>query len=355
MAALALETRLPSPRRLVQAAFALIALTAIGTAVAPATLARTPVPRVRVTVHVDYRLPFAAGQTYTVTQGWHGSYSHTGKAAYAYDFGLPQGTPVLAAAAGVVAYVEDGHRACGGESLADKANFVTIYHADGTATQYAHLSKIEVTVGQVVTSGQEIGRSGKVGFTGCAPHLHFARQAQGRAVTQSIPVYFVETGHRRLPRGANVTSQNPGCSQASTGLPDGSFCGIYTIATGLGPLRVSRLDRAIAVGTRTPTRDGAAPTPGSVLAATWIGRFVFASSGMFTLTLTSGGDVRLWIDGNLAIDAPAVTTPNGEASLWRWMAAGQHVIKVEYVAGSGSGVGFDWRETGSDGAARTNI
>ena len=97
---------------------------------------------------VEYRLPFEAGQSFPINQGWHGAYSHFGLSAYAYDFGLPEGTPVVAAAAGVVAFVQDGERACGGRALRNDANSVTIYHADGTATLYAHLSTIRVTVGR---------------------------------------------------------------------------------------------------------------------------------------------------------------------------------------------------------------
>src|SRR5262245_37549135 len=61
-----------------------------------------------------FRLPFAAGHEVRIEQGWNTKFSHNGKAAYAYDFGLSIGTDVLAAAAGVVAYVHDGETKCGG-------------------------------------------------------------------------------------------------------------------------------------------------------------------------------------------------------------------------------------------------
>ncbi|HET7426603.1 MAG TPA: peptidoglycan DD-metalloendopeptidase family protein, partial [Gemmatimonadales bacterium] len=126
-----------------------------------------------------YRLPFAPGLEIPIEQGWNSSYSHNGRSAYAYDFGLQLNTPVLAAASGVVSYVHSGETACGGADLRDHANYVTINHPDGSATQYGHLGAVEVKVGQVVQVGQEIGRSGRTGFTGCMPHLHFARQVQG--------------------------------------------------------------------------------------------------------------------------------------------------------------------------------
>ncbi|MEV6329445.1 LysM peptidoglycan-binding domain-containing M23 family metallopeptidase [Streptomyces sp. NPDC051909] len=51
-------------------------------------------------------------------------------------------------------------------------NQVVIQHADGTFSQYAHLSSLSVSAGQTVSGGQQIGLSGATGnVTG--PHLHF--------------------------------------------------------------------------------------------------------------------------------------------------------------------------------------
>ena len=120
-------------------------------------------PALAPTSLVSYQLPFAAGATFEVVQGWNTNFSHNGRSAFAYDFKLPAGTPVLAAAAGTVAFVHTGERACGGASLRDYANYITIYHADGTATQYGHLARVDVAVGDVVDAGQQIGLSGRTG------------------------------------------------------------------------------------------------------------------------------------------------------------------------------------------------
>ena len=127
--------------------------------------------------------------------------SHKGPTSrFAYDFALPMNTPVLAAAPGVVSFTRTGNTICGGEKKTRFANVVTINHADGSATQYGHLTTVGVEVGQVVEAGQEIGRSGKTGNTSCDPHLHFARQYQGELVARSIPVYFKGYEHKRLLR-----------------------------------------------------------------------------------------------------------------------------------------------------------
>jgi hypothetical protein len=354
------------------AALMAIALTAIGTGLASSALAASSARTARAVV-VEYHLPFAAGQSYPVTQTWHGAFSHQGLADYAYDFGLPSGTPVLAAAPGVVAFAVDGFTACGDASLRQAANYITIDHADGTATLYAHLSKISVTVGQVVAGGQEIGLSGKTGFTGCQPHLHFAREPQGRrGVTQSMRVYFMETGHRQLRVGARPTSANSSCSQASGGMPDEAFCAVYMSATAIGDLPTARLEHAVAI---SPSGRVGSLQP---KAASWIGRFMFATSGSYLFSATSGGTVRVWIDGTLVFDSafPPVTAarpfpavdggasagldgpaPSGTGtwSLPTWMTAGQHVIRVDYIAGPTPGLQVEWRETASDALVRRHF
>jgi murein DD-endopeptidase MepM/ murein hydrolase activator NlpD len=80
------------------------------------------------------------------------------------DLLAPAGTDVIAAAPGRVTWA--GPRAGGW------GNLVTIAHGHGVRTLYAHLSVIEVRVGQWVAGGTVLGR---VGATGDAtgPHLHF--------------------------------------------------------------------------------------------------------------------------------------------------------------------------------------
>jgi len=80
------------------------------------------------------------------------------------DIGVGAGTPVRAASAGTVIMASR----YGGYGLAIK-----IDHGRGLVTLYAHLSQIDVEVGQKVTAGQQIGYSGNTG-TSTGPHLHFS-------------------------------------------------------------------------------------------------------------------------------------------------------------------------------------
>ena len=83
------------------------------------------------------------------------------------------GTPVTAAAPGVVSYA--------GYLSGGWGNLVVIDHASGVQTFYAHLSQVGASVGQHVGTGTQIGR---VGATGDAsgPHLHFEVRVRGAAV-----------------------------------------------------------------------------------------------------------------------------------------------------------------------------
>ncbi|HRH25288.1 MAG TPA: M23 family metallopeptidase [Candidatus Paceibacterota bacterium] len=93
-----------------------------------------------------------------LTQGLHGYNS--------VDFGAPVGTPVLASASGkVIVAKPQGYN--GGYG-----HYVVIEHDNGTQTLYAHLSSVNVSVGDEVTKGEKIALSGNTGRS-TGPHLHF--------------------------------------------------------------------------------------------------------------------------------------------------------------------------------------
>jgi murein DD-endopeptidase MepM/ murein hydrolase activator NlpD len=88
------------------------------------------------------------------------------------DFHASSGTPVVAANDGVVIIAQ---------GMFYEGNLVVIDHGQNFSTQYMHLSKIEVQVGEHVHKGQRLGLSGATGrVTG--PHLHFGVRWQGMYV-----------------------------------------------------------------------------------------------------------------------------------------------------------------------------
>ncbi len=82
------------------------------------------------------------------------------------------GTEVTATADGVVEYA-------GNNAGSGMGKMIKVVHNYGFATIYAHLSEIEVEVGDYVAQGQPIGRSGNTGLS-AAPHLHYEVRYLGR-------------------------------------------------------------------------------------------------------------------------------------------------------------------------------
>jgi murein DD-endopeptidase MepM/ murein hydrolase activator NlpD len=89
---------------------------------------------------------------------------HTG-----LDFQAEPGTPILAAAGGVVV-TQELHPAYG--------NMVEIDHGNNLITRYAHASRVWVKVGDVIKRGQKVAEVGTTGRS-TGPHLHFEVLVQG--------------------------------------------------------------------------------------------------------------------------------------------------------------------------------
>jgi murein DD-endopeptidase MepM/ murein hydrolase activator NlpD len=88
------------------------------------------------------------------------------------DIGVPEGTPIHAAASGTVIW-------CGW--MSGYGNLVMIDHHNGLATLYGHQSSIGVGCNQEVSQGQTIGYVGCTGFC-TGPHLHFEVRLNGNPV-----------------------------------------------------------------------------------------------------------------------------------------------------------------------------
>ncbi|MFZ4154590.1 M23 family metallopeptidase [Streptomyces pseudogriseolus] len=91
------------------------------------------------------------------------AHKHSGQ-----DYAVPTGTPVMAAHGGTVVKA-GGNGAGDGPAY---GNAIVIKHGNKTYSQYAHLSSLNVKVGQVVKTGQKIALSGNTGNSS-GPHLHF--------------------------------------------------------------------------------------------------------------------------------------------------------------------------------------
>jgi murein DD-endopeptidase MepM/ murein hydrolase activator NlpD len=103
---------------------------------------------------------------------------HTG-----IDFRAPSGTPARATAPGKVVEAD---------WVGGYGNMVEVDHGNGLTTRYAHLSSVEVDVGQTITKGQVIGRVGSTGRS-TGPHLHYETRLDGDPMD---PMRFVRAGQK---------------------------------------------------------------------------------------------------------------------------------------------------------------
>jgi hypothetical protein len=117
----------------------------------------------------NFQVPFTCGTTVTAaTFGGHNP-------ANSVDFqksGIT-GMPVLASAAGTVSRVDN-------EGATSYGRWIEIDHGGGYRTRYAHLSLQQVSVGQKVALGKQIGKAGATGGVS-GPHLHYEQILNGTA------------------------------------------------------------------------------------------------------------------------------------------------------------------------------
>jgi len=110
------------------------------------------------------------------------------------DFAAPRGTPINAAAGGVVveARYVNGY-----------GNLVEIDHGDGLMTRYAHASRLYVKQGDVVKRGQRVAAVGSSGLS-TGPHLHFEVKLAGQPLDPRLFLPSTVAG------GATLASARPG-------------------------------------------------------------------------------------------------------------------------------------------------
>lgn len=103
----------------------------------------------------------------------------TGQRNDGVDIRAAQGTPVVSAADGEVAYA--------GNQVPMYGNLVLVKHADGWVTAYAHLSSINVKMRQTVRQGEQLGAVGATGGTN-EPKLHFEMRYAPTVKDKAKPV-----------------------------------------------------------------------------------------------------------------------------------------------------------------------
>ena len=125
-----------------------------------------------------------------VAEGWHSSNfgyridPFTGRSAFheGIDFPAETGTPILAAASGRVVFAGE---------YPQYGKMVEIDHGNGLATRYAHASRLNVRVGELVVRGQRVATVGTTGRS-TGPHLHFEVRLHG--VPQNPARFLQATG-----------------------------------------------------------------------------------------------------------------------------------------------------------------
>jgi len=124
------------------------------------------------------------------------------------DIGMPSGTSVLAALSGTITGIGNTDAIPGCYSF---GKWVLIKHANGISTLYAHLSSVNVSAGQSVSTGSVIGYSGMTGYA-TGPHLHFATYASQGVQIMTLGQYRGATtpcANARMPVAPKEAYLNP--------------------------------------------------------------------------------------------------------------------------------------------------
>lgn len=178
------------------------------------------IPEIDYSVYPDwtssrYILPYPIGSSFEVAQGNHSpasgdvwtSHRWDGPLAYAYDFFMPIGSPVIAVRAGKVIWIVEQYS--DDENAADQGNGLAIVHEDGSLAVYGHLTRngVLVELGDHVEQGEKIALSGCSGASP-VPHLHFHVSPTAREVnSRSIPITFRNTTPN--PQGLKIGEEYP--------------------------------------------------------------------------------------------------------------------------------------------------
>ena len=120
-----------------------------------------------------------------ITQHY-GNNGHTG-----VDLGATSDRKVYANSSGTVEQIQTGYgNNQGSTGMASYGNMVLIKHPNGMKTRYAHLQSVNVSKGQYVSAGQQIGVQGNTGNS-YGTHLHY--EVYNSAGSRINPEPYIET------------------------------------------------------------------------------------------------------------------------------------------------------------------
>jgi len=142
-----------------------------------------PLPEIQYVKQKVFAWPIRAKNRLTSGFGWR-VHPITGSRAFhtGIDIGASKGTPILAAADGVVVFSGDG---------GSYGNMVILRHKNGLYTVYGHASKLIAKKGKYVKRGQKIALVGSTGAS-TGPHLHFEVKGTEKHVNPAIALKKTE-------------------------------------------------------------------------------------------------------------------------------------------------------------------
>ncbi len=186
-----------------------------------------------------------------------GGYDHF---HFGVDFLVPSGTPILAAADGVIEFA--GADPYGYLDNGGYGNMVGITHAGGLATIYAHNQSLLVKTGDTVKQGQQISVSDSTGNSS-GPHLHFGLNTLGSVLnkdsgwTNPIPAMGDAAGYNPQPYTTGANAVAPGYATLAqvvyyartAGIPEDQVPTCAAIAQAESTLQIGAVGPTSAAGT----------------------------------------------------------------------------------------------------------
>jgi murein DD-endopeptidase MepM/ murein hydrolase activator NlpD len=148
--------------------------------------------RVKKDTSYVYWLPYKKKVRHLFVQGANSNMSH--KNELSFDFKMKKGSIICAARNGVViATKADSDKGGLKNEFLSEGNHIIIQHDDGSTALYWHLKQngVLVQLGDTVSKGQSIGKSGNTGYT-AFPHLHF--QIIDKNGKEILPRFYTKKG-----------------------------------------------------------------------------------------------------------------------------------------------------------------